>query len=76
MIALPCVSADGKPTPSGKAMLSALKSGASTPNALSEATGIPMFRVRSGLRQLINAGFAKQVDENYQVTPDGSKLAP
>jgi len=76
VIAVPCVSADGKPTKSGISMLSALKGGASTPNALSEATGMPMFRVRSGLRQLINAGFAKQVDENYQVTPEGNKLAP
>ena len=76
MIAVPCVSADGKPTKSGIAMLSALKSGVSTPNALSEATGMPMFRVRSGLRQLINAGFAKQVDDNYQLTPEGSKIVP
>ena len=76
MIALPCVSADGKPTKSGVTMLSALKSGASTPNAISEATEMPMFRVRSGLRQLINAGFVKQVDDNYQLTPEGSKELP
>jgi DNA-binding IclR family transcriptional regulator len=57
-------------------MLSAIKSGASTPNALSEATGMPLFRVRSGLRQLVSAGFAKQVDEKYQLTSEGSKLAP
>ena len=76
MIAVPCVSADGKPTKSGIVMLAALKSEASTPDALSEATGMRMFRVRSGLRQLINAGFVKQVDDNYQLTPEGSKLVP
>ena len=76
MIALPCISADGKPTTSGVAMLSVLKSGASTPNAISEATEMPIFRVRSGLRQLVNAGFVKQVDDNYQLTPEGSKLTP
>ncbi len=75
MIAVPCVSADGKPTKSGIKMLSALKSGASTPDALSGATGMPMFRVRSGLRQLVKAGFVKQVDNKYQLTPEGSKLA-
>jgi len=76
VIAMPCVSADGKPTKSGIEMLSALKSGASTPDALSGATGMPMFRVRSGLRQLVNAGFVKQVDDNYQLTPEGSKIVP
>jgi DNA-binding IclR family transcriptional regulator len=76
VIDMPCVSADGKPTKSGIEMLSALKGGASTPDALSGATGMPMFRVRSGLRQLVNAGFVKQVGDNYQLTPEGSKLVP
>jgi len=74
VIAMPCVSADGKPTKSGMEMLSALKSGASTPDALSGATGMPMFRVRSGLRQLVNAGYVKQVDSKYELTTEGSKL--
>jgi DNA-binding IclR family transcriptional regulator len=76
VIDMPCVSADGKPTKSGIEMLSALKGGASTTDALSGATGMPMFRVRSGLRQLVNAGFVKQVDDKYQLTPEGSKLVP
>ena len=76
MIAVPCVSPDGKPTKSGIATLSALKSGTSTANAVSEVTGQPLFKVRSGLRELVNAGFVKQVDDNYQLTPEGSKLVP
>jgi DNA-binding IclR family transcriptional regulator len=76
VIDMPCVSADGKPTKSGIEMLSALKGGASTTDALSGATGMPMFRIRSGLRQLVNAGFVKQVDDKYQLTPEGSKLVP
>jgi DNA-binding IclR family transcriptional regulator len=73
---MPCVSADGKPTKSGIEMLSALKSGTSTPDALSGATGMPLFRVRSGLRQLVNAGFVEQVDDKYQLTAEGKKLVP
>jgi DNA-binding IclR family transcriptional regulator len=73
---MPCISADGKPTKSGIEMLSALKGGASTTDALSGATGMPMFRIRSGLRQLVNAGFVKQVDDKYQLTPEGNKLVP
>jgi DNA-binding IclR family transcriptional regulator len=73
---MPCVSPDGKPTKSGIATLTAVKNGASTPEAVSEATGNALFRVRSGLRELVNAGFAKQVDGNYQLTPEGGKLVP
>jgi DNA-binding IclR family transcriptional regulator len=74
VIAVPCVSPDGKPTKSGIATLSALKSGASTVKAVSDVTGQPLFKVRSGLRELVNAGFVKQVDDNYQLTTEGSKL--
>ncbi|MCW4022984.1 MAG: helix-turn-helix domain-containing protein [Candidatus Bathyarchaeota archaeon] len=73
---MPCVSADGKPTKSGIATLSALKNGASTPKAVSEVTGQPMFKVRSGLRELVAAGFVKKVDDKYKLTPQGSKLVP
>lgn len=74
MIDLPCVSADGKPTKSGIATLSALKSGASTPKAVAESTGQPLFKVRSGFRELVKAGFVKQVGYKYQLTPEGSKI--
>ncbi len=74
MISLPCVSVDGKPTKSGIATLSSLKSGALTPKAVSETTGQALFKVRGGLRELVNAGFVKQVDDKYQLTPEGSEL--
>jgi DNA-binding IclR family transcriptional regulator len=76
VIAVPCVSADGKPAQRGIAKLAALKSGASTPAAVAEITGHPLFSVRSGLRELVSAGFAKQVDDKYQLTTEGSKLVP
>ncbi len=74
MIDLPCVSADGKPTKSGIATLSALKSGVSTPKAVAESTGQPLFKVRSGFRELVKAGFVKQVGDKYQLTQEGSKI--
>lgn len=76
MIIVPCVSPDGKPTKSGLTTLSALKSGASTPESISEITGQPLFKVRSGLRELIKAGFVKQVEDKHQLTLEGSKLIP
>jgi len=74
VIVVPCVSPDGKPTKSGTATLSALKSGASTPKAVAEITGQPLFKVRSGLRELVNAGFIEQSEDKYQLTSKGKNL--
>jgi predicted transcriptional regulator len=68
VITVPCVSPDGKPTESGVATLTAVKGGAKTPEAVSKVTGQPMFRVRSGLRELVNAGFLELSDGEYSLT--------
>ena len=74
MIILPCVSADGKPTKSGIATLAAIKKGALTAKAVSENSKQPMFKVRSGLRELVNAGFVSKTGNEYQLTEQGAKL--
>ena len=74
MITLPCVSSDGKPTKSGIATLTAIKNGESTDKTVSEKTGQPLFKVRSGLRELINAGLVKQTENNYSLTELGTKI--
>ena len=74
MIILPCVSADGKPTKSGIATITAIRNGASTAKAVSDNTGQPMFKVRSGLRELAKAGFLKETESKYQLTEKGFKL--
>ncbi len=74
MIALPCVSPDGKPTSTGMVTLKAVKEGASIPKDVAEATGQPMFRVRSGLRELVNAGFLELVDDKYTLTVVGEQV--
>ena len=71
---MPCVSPDGKPTKSGIATLSALKNGALTPKAVSEKTGQPLFRVRSGLRELAKAELVEQIDQTYRLTPKAAQL--
>ncbi|MBN1682546.1 hypothetical protein JW865_03220, partial [Candidatus Bathyarchaeota archaeon] len=62
---MPCISADGKPTESGLATLNAIKTGASTPQEIANITSQPLFRVRSGLRELVNAGFLEIIDEKH-----------
>jgi len=55
-----CISPDGKPTESGAKMLRALQAGSGSPEEIAKEAGLPLFRVRSGLRELTEAGLASQ----------------
>lgn len=70
-----CISPDGKPTESGAKMLRALKSGLLTPEDIAKEAGLPLFRVRSGLRELVQAGIAEQTGNDYHITEKGAGLA-
>jgi len=69
-----CISPDGKPTESGAKMLRALKSGLGSPEEIAEDTGLPLFRVRSGLRELAQAGLTIPQNGNYKLTDKGAEL--
>jgi DNA-binding IclR family transcriptional regulator len=69
-----CISPDGKPTESGSKMLRALQAGLKSPEEIAKDTGLPLFRVRSGLRELTQAGLAKQGDDRYGLSEEGAKL--
>ena len=69
-----CISPDGKPTESGSKMLGALRSGMGFPEEIARETRLPLFRVRSGLRELTQAGLANQKNDKYQITDKGSEL--
>ena len=69
-----CISPDGKPTQSGVKMLLALKSGLGSPEEIARSTELPLFRVRSGLRELAQAGLATHKDDRYELSPKGVEL--
>jgi DNA-binding IclR family transcriptional regulator len=69
-----CISPDGKPTESGSKMLRALKGGLGSPEEVASKAGLPLFRVRSGLRELTEAGLAKQKGDRYELSEEGAKL--
>ena len=69
-----CISPDGKPTESGTKMLRALKSGSGSAEEVAQSTGLPLFKVRSGLRELTQAGLASQQNDKYKVTDKGTEL--
>jgi len=72
---MPCVSPDGKPTLSGIATLKSLKDGTLSPEEIANKTGQPLFRVRSGLRELKNAGFVEEIEDKYLLSKTGSTAA-
>ena len=69
-----CISPDGKPTESGAKMLRALKSGLGSTEGVAKDAGLSLFRVRSGLRELTQAGLANQKDDRYEITDKGTEL--
>jgi len=70
-----CISPDGKPTVSGAKMLRALKDKAGPAEDIAQKAGLPLFRVRSGLRELTQAGLVSQNGDNYELTAKGSETA-
>lgn len=71
---MPCVGPDGKPTESGIAMLSALKAGKTSTEDIATASGRPLYRVRSGLRDLVAAGLVSESGEAYALTQEGAAI--
>ena len=69
-----CVSPDGKPTESGTKMLRALQAGLKSPEEVARETGLPVFRVRSGLRELGQAGLVDQKEDKYKTSQKGAEL--
>lgn len=70
-----CINPDGKPTESGLKMLKAIGAGLATPEEVSAAADLPLFRVRSGFRDLEGAGLIRaSTPGNHVLTDSGQKL--
>ncbi|KUO39516.1 MAG: hypothetical protein APZ16_00270 [Candidatus Hadarchaeum yellowstonense] len=67
-----CVSPDGRPTESGKKLLQAAVE-SRTPEEIAEETKLPLFRVRSGLRDLTEAGYLREEGGRYLLTDSGKE---
>jgi len=69
-----CIGSDGKPTISGIKVLRTLISGTNSPEEIAKGSGLPLFRVRSGLRQMGEAGLVSRGDDMYTITGKGKSL--
>ena len=65
-----CVNPDGTMTPSAISILTALRS-ADAAELIAPATGLPIFRVRSALRELVAAGLVEVADGHHKLTDAG-----
>ena len=69
-----CVNADGTITPTAKALLKSLD----TPLGAEEIAarlGSPLFKVRSSLREMLEAGLVVPLGDKYQASEEGKKKA-
>jgi hypothetical protein len=70
-----CISSEGVLTSQARAILAALSPGAMLEEA-SVRTGLPLYRVRSSMRELVEAGLVAESGALYETTPTGrDKLA-
>jgi len=67
-----CINPDGTLTPSAQTVISALKT-PSTAADIGQATGLPIYRIRSTIRELIEAGMVLEMDGKYQSSESGLK---
>jgi predicted transcriptional regulator len=67
-----CISADGTLTASARKILEALSEPA-TPEEIAHTTGLPLFRVRSGLREMAQTGLVEEKEGRYSLTESGKQ---
>jgi hypothetical protein len=67
-----CVNPDGTLTASAQAILAALRT-AGTAEQIAPLAGLPIFRVRSALRELIAAGLVGVIDGQHRLTGTGEE---
>lgn len=65
-----CINPDGTITRPGRKMLEAMKE-ARTLEDVAQVAEIPLYRVRSVIRELLDAGLAEEKDGMYSITAQG-----
>lgn len=67
-----CINPDGTLTKPAQTILRAMQHTAGAED-LAKATGFPLYRVRSVIRELVEAGLAVENDQQYAVSEAGMK---
>ncbi len=67
-----CVNPDGTITETAKALLRDIEN-PKTPVEISKQLGQPLFKIRSSLREMVNAGLVKEEEDKFVITKEGEK---
>ena len=67
-----CINPDGTITESAKALLKILGNPL-TPEEISRQSGQPLFKIRSGLRDMVSAGLVNAEGDKYIITEKGKE---
>lgn len=65
-----CIALDGALTVSGRKVLAAFQAGR-TPEDVAAATDLPLFQIRSSLRELVASGLIESSAGGYRITANG-----
>ena len=68
-----CIDSEGPTTELCVQLLRSLELGLSCPDEMARSTGIPIFRVRSLLHELTQAGLAEENNDCYEITEEGTE---
>lgn len=60
-----CINSDGTLTTSAKQLLTLIQNEGMTSEHIASQLNLPLFKVRSSLRDMKSMGFVKQTDETY-----------
>lgn len=69
-----CVNAKGELTESAKKLLLAIENDTLLPEKIAERTHLPLFKVRSSLRDMKSMGFVNDTNGSYQISQDAKRL--
>ena len=67
---MPCKGSSGEVTDMARKILAAMAGGAPL-SEVAEKTGLPLYRIRSAARELVEAGLAEEKNDAYSVTETG-----
>lgn len=69
-----CVDAKGELTQSARNLLVAIEHDALSPEMIAEHAKLPLFKVRSTLRDMRSMGFVIETDGKFQISEGAKKL--
>ncbi len=68
-----CINSSGELSPTAKKILAVLEQPA-RPEEVARTTGLPLFRIRSGLREMKQAGLVEERSGAYAISATGRAL--